>query len=192
MPIVHFEIQPLQGVLADTSKNKWWIGVLALIVAIYVLISATVFWFDRAQALDWFSCLYFTVINVTTVGFGDIHPESNWEKALSIVNSLFGVIAFGFFVAILAAALQPTGFAGRGSIEQPAAPHPDPNAGPASASNAADPERAILGLLDSLNALIKPQDHPAGETLVHLELKAREARDAQIVVGIDVWVRRLS
>lgn len=56
----------------------------------------------------YFDSLYFTIINITTVGFGDITPTTTMAKVISICNSIGDVIAFGYFVTIISAALQPS------------------------------------------------------------------------------------
>lgn len=56
--------------------------------------------------LDAVSALYFTMINMTTVGFGDIVPFTTGARVLSIANSVFGLLSFALLVSILSAAIS--------------------------------------------------------------------------------------
>lgn len=56
--------------------------------------------------LDAVSALYFTIINMTTVGFGDIVPFTTGARVLAIANSVFGLLSFALLVSILSAAIS--------------------------------------------------------------------------------------
>lgn len=49
--------------------------------------------------------VYFTWMNITTVGFGDIAPHTTLSRVLACLNSIVGLGAFGWLVAIAALAL---------------------------------------------------------------------------------------
>lgn len=55
---------------------------------------------------DWPKSFYFTVINMTTVGFGEVVPSTDAGRALAMVNSIVGLVLFGFLVAVITIALQ--------------------------------------------------------------------------------------
>jgi Ion channel len=55
---------------------------------------------------------YFTVINTTTVGFGDVVPSTRQVKILSGINAFIGLLLFGAFVASVTMALQPSSWGG--------------------------------------------------------------------------------
>jgi len=49
--------------------------------------------------LSWSEGLYFSVINLTTVGFGDILPANVASRVLSSFTAICGVVLFGFIAA---------------------------------------------------------------------------------------------
>lgn len=49
----------------------------------------------------WFDYFYFSMINLTTVGFGDITPLSMTGKILSICEAFFGFLMLGIFIGLI-------------------------------------------------------------------------------------------
>src|SRR4051794_8190579 len=95
-------IQPAKTVLKDTLRNKSWIIGFCGVISAYVFISTLMFhWLERGQSVGWIQSFYFTVINITTVGFGDVAPKTEPGRLWAVLNSLVGVIAFGLLVAII-------------------------------------------------------------------------------------------
>ncbi len=79
---------------------KWFIALFSLLAfgtAGYMLI----------QQWDFFDSLYMTVITITTVGFGEVHPLSNAGRIFTIVLTLGGVgTAFYILTSIVQATLD--------------------------------------------------------------------------------------
>ena len=67
------------------SKFKW-----VALVAASVIATGTVF-YHYFMPLKWLDALYFSVITITTVGYGDIHPNSDATKLFTIFYVLIGV-----------------------------------------------------------------------------------------------------
>lgn len=192
-PVLHFAIQPLPSVVRDTFQNRLWIGGFVLFVVAFVVASTLLIHrLESGQSLDWLSSFYFTVINVTTVGFGDIVPKSGWGKLLAIINSVVGVLSFGFLVAVIAAALQPAGYNGvviQTDAAAPAEPNlPDPNApidfGPF--------KQETLRFLSSLGALLGDPEQRHREARIRFRLSPVDGERPDTTIEIDVFVHHWS
>ena len=110
--ILELKLQAVGGIAADMKANRTIIFLIAAAVGAYIAFSTVLYWFTEMPGRPFLDSLYFTVINVTTVGFGDIHPTSDVGKVLAMMNAVLGLIIFGFLVAAITAALQPSGFSG--------------------------------------------------------------------------------
>jgi len=99
----------------DLKRNAIWLFVLALFISLYVLISAALFekfgMHAKSPGQDgghysYFDSVYFTVINITEVGFGDIIPSTKTGKVIAMMNSFVGLIIIGLFVSLFSFAFQ--------------------------------------------------------------------------------------
>ena len=63
-------------------------GLLGLTV---VIISGGAVFYRFVEDWGWLDSIYFTVITLTTVGYGDIAPSSSASKAFTIVLILMGI-----------------------------------------------------------------------------------------------------
>lgn len=122
--VIQFEIQPLREVRRDIWLNRKHIGLMLVIILVAMLVSTVVAAFLPAgsfiaisqvgtevkqisTALSLPDALYFTVVNMTTVGFGDIIPANAAARSLAIVNSIFGLITFAGLVSVITVAFSP-------------------------------------------------------------------------------------
>ena len=69
----------------DALKFKW-----VLLAAVSVIATGTVF-YHYFMPLKWLDAVYFSVITITTVGYGDIHPTNDITKIFTIFYVLLGV-----------------------------------------------------------------------------------------------------
>ena len=69
------------------------------VVALALLILAWSLAFMVVEKRNFIDSMYFTFVTVTTVGYGDIHPESTAGKLMAIVMILTGTGMFGGLVA---------------------------------------------------------------------------------------------
>jgi hypothetical protein len=69
------------------------------LVAMALLILCWTFAYMEVEGYRFADALYFTVVTVTTVGYGDIHPESTVGKMMAILTILTGTGLFGGMVA---------------------------------------------------------------------------------------------
>lgn len=61
-----------------------------VLIALTVISTGTIF-YHYFMPLKWLDAIYFSVITITTVGYGDIHPNSDITKLFTIFYVLFGV-----------------------------------------------------------------------------------------------------
>jgi hypothetical protein len=109
-PIMRMVIASPADIKADLRQNKKPIIVVLLFLLGYIVVSGVVYSF--VEHISFLRSFYFTVINVTTVGFGDVVPVTGWGKLFAGLNSFMGLIIFGVLVATLTMALQPREFTG--------------------------------------------------------------------------------
>lgn len=92
-------------IIRDTIANRQVIFTFLLAIAGFSAASAIIYAY--AERITYLNALYFTVINMTTVGFGDIRPFTPLGKFMAMFNSVLGVVLFGYLVSALNASLQP-------------------------------------------------------------------------------------
>jgi voltage-gated potassium channel len=88
-------VRMLGRALADPATR----GIVFLAGAI--LLIGTVF-YANAEGWRWLDALYFSVITLTTIGFGDVVPTSDGAKLFTVVYSLVGIGIIAAFVTSLA------------------------------------------------------------------------------------------
>ena len=69
----------------NALRFKW-----VLLTALSVIATGTVF-YHYFMPLKWIDAVYFSVITITTVGYGDIHPVNDPTKIFTIFYVLIGV-----------------------------------------------------------------------------------------------------
>ncbi|MBX4201568.1 potassium channel family protein [Candidatus Saccharibacteria bacterium] len=73
---------------------------MAAIATLAVLGTGMVF-YHHVQHLSWIDALYFCVVTLTTIGYGDIVPVTNNEKLFTTVYILIGLGIMATFVNLL-------------------------------------------------------------------------------------------
>ncbi|WP_197422870.1 potassium channel family protein [Burkholderia sp. ABCPW 14] len=107
--VMQLMVAPAAEVRRDLRKNLPWVFGLLIVTVAYVSVSSASI---RAFESGWtfLHACYFTVINMTTVGFGDVVPLTHGGKVIAGINAFAGLLLFGTLVAVLALALQPSGW----------------------------------------------------------------------------------
>jgi voltage-gated potassium channel Kch len=67
-------------------------------LAVLILLSATLF-YHSVEGWSWIDALYFSVTTISTIGLGDLSPQTDFGKLFTIIYIFVGV---GVFVALLA------------------------------------------------------------------------------------------
>jgi len=106
---------PRRRLISDMKHNRWWILGLLGTVVLYILVSAAVI-LRYQPTWRYRHALYFTTINVTTVGFGDVAPSHPVSKLIAGVNAFVGLGLFGVLVAVIALAFQPGDLIGSATV----------------------------------------------------------------------------
>lgn len=78
--------------------NRQYTG--AATVTLLVLGFGMVF-YHFVEKLDWVNCFYFCTITLTTIGYGDIVPKTDFGKIFTSFYALIGIGIIGFFANVL-------------------------------------------------------------------------------------------
>ena len=173
-------IAPRRQIVRDFRANTGPILVALVALAVYIVLSSLII--SLVEKWSFLHAAYFTVINVTTVGFGDVTAATHLGKVLSGINAFAGLIAFGVLVALITLAFQPGEFTGTASplekaSEAPRAP---------GAADRDDGAEAVADLFASLGRLLRtPQDAEEG----HVRIAVHNHRDDGHVF-VEISVRR--
>ena len=74
-------------------KEKNILLTVFLIALIYIIITALIMFNIEESAMfeDFFDALYWATTSLTTVGYGDVYPVSDFGRVVSMMSSLFGI-----------------------------------------------------------------------------------------------------
>jgi voltage-gated potassium channel len=87
----------LSGIFFDFFKNRQYRN-LSITTFLVLMLGATVY--HLAEGWRWLDALYFSSITLTTVGYGDFAPQTDFGKVFTIFYIFAGIgIIFGFINA---------------------------------------------------------------------------------------------
>ena len=72
-----------------------------LIWMLLILLAGTLF-YHSVEGWSWIDSLYFSVITLATVGYGDLAPTTLWSKIFTIAYIFIGFSVFVSFAGVLA------------------------------------------------------------------------------------------
>lgn len=70
-----------------------------LLTSAFIILVGTII-FHLLEGWEWIDALYFTVITLTTVGYGDFSPETNGGKVFAIIYIFVGVAIILNFIQV--------------------------------------------------------------------------------------------
>lgn len=95
-----------------TPVRDLWLGVLSALTApsvlrilalVFTLITGASVFYHFVEGWTWLDAIYFSVMTIATVGFGDLAPRTDLGKLFTIVYVIMGL---GLFVAAASAVAQ--------------------------------------------------------------------------------------
>lgn len=99
------DISRLQRIKHDLYRRHRWMTLIFSGIAWFFLwlVSAAIFGrSERRQDWSYFASLYFTFTSLTTIGYGDLYPTSNFGKAFFVFWSLLAIPVLTNLVAAMA------------------------------------------------------------------------------------------
>ena len=89
-------------VIRAMSRQAVPLFFVCLFTAAYVLAIAIVMFNAEPETFDtYFEAVYWAVVTLATVGYGDIHPETDFGRVISIMSSLVGVAVVALPASII-------------------------------------------------------------------------------------------
>jgi|GEM_PF-4362280 len=100
-------MKELRAYLIQFSNTPKIVGlVYVLLVLIFGVIYWICPWFSLSgqsnERLSFFQGIYFSVVTITTLGYGDILPTNDAARITVSLESLFGIVLIGFFLNAVA------------------------------------------------------------------------------------------
>ena len=77
----------------------------ALFVILLPVILGGVFFYHHVENMSWIDAFYFSIVTLTTVGYGDLAPETTGGKLFTVVYIVLGIGLFAAFFTELAQAI---------------------------------------------------------------------------------------
>ena len=75
----------------NNEKDQLRAGLIAAGGAVAILLAIGTVVYHYLEGWTWISSLYFTVVTMATVGYGDLHPTTDLSRLFTIFFILFGV-----------------------------------------------------------------------------------------------------
>jgi voltage-gated potassium channel Kch len=120
LPLIFTFARSFWSLLKDPATR----GVVYLVII--VLLTGT-FFYHRVEGWGWLDSLYFSVITLTTVGYGDFSPKTDAGKLFTIFYILVGLGILAGFISLIAQKQQEHGRLTRRQQNTNSEPVPETN-----------------------------------------------------------------
>ncbi|MCS7118651.1 MAG: ion channel [Archaeoglobaceae archaeon] len=89
------------------SRSAKLLGSALILLFLTIFLGSVSFYFAESveQGLNFFDCLYWAVITITTAGYGDIVPKTTIGKFIAMIIVLMGVAVVSLFTASILSAI---------------------------------------------------------------------------------------
>lgn len=98
---ISIEIRHFFHVVSNV-RPIWWIGLYVALMPVFALIYNFLppgqFRIPDGAPTDYASWLYYSIVTITTLGFGDYTPAQGWAQAVTAVEVMCGLVILGFFL----------------------------------------------------------------------------------------------
>lgn len=74
---------------------------LFLIIVFFAIVSVGVLFYRHFEGLSWVDAIYYTCVTLTTLGYGDITPQTDISKLFTSIYAFLGVAMFLGVASIL-------------------------------------------------------------------------------------------
>ncbi len=78
--------------------------VIAVVLFLILLVIGSIV-YHKVEGWDYLNSLYFVVMTVTTVGYGDFVPKTNIGKIFTMFFSFMGIVFVFYFISVIGSAL---------------------------------------------------------------------------------------
>lgn len=88
-------------VLSNVRPIVWiglYVAVTPLFALVYWILPEGQFRIPDENPMDYGSCLYYSIVTITTLGFGDYTPTHAWSQGVTACEVMTGLIVLGLFL----------------------------------------------------------------------------------------------
>jgi hypothetical protein len=73
----------------------------ALLVWVIIILLVGMIFYSQVEGWSWLDALYFSVVTLSTVGYGDLSPDPSAAKIFTMVYIFLGLSIFASFASML-------------------------------------------------------------------------------------------
>ncbi|MEB3806436.1 MAG: ion channel [Desulfurococcales archaeon] len=98
IPAIHIKIR---RIIHRLARRRFLL--LLIVFALLWVSSATLFYrYERVSGVDFATSLYWALITMATVGYGDVVPSTSMGRVVASVAAVFGIAVYTLFISTLA------------------------------------------------------------------------------------------